>query len=574
MDRVQLWSRLRSAVAEVDVDACARVAALLETDAPFSRANVAPGHITASALVASPDGAALLLIRHRFLGLWLQPGGHVEAEDPSIEAAARREVAEEAGVTALDVVGPHVVLDVDVHAIPANPAKGEGPHLHHDVRVGFRARSWELFATDEVAGARWVPFAELAAIDTDDSVRRSASRLQARLQPAPRREAPAVARNRQPLAEVLDAWIPRGATVVEVGSGTGEHAAWLAPRLGVRWCPTDVDPVALGAIDAAGVGVDGVLPARHLDVAAPWWDVPDPDVVLAVNVLHIVSWAEGRALLAGAARCLAEGGRLVVYGPFRALGAHTAPSNASFDAWLRARDAQSGVRDVESVVSEAAAHGLAWEATVPMPANNVVVVFRRRAGPADPRIGELLEAWFGRGTRPTDAQRAAWWRADPEHDAALRAAFGDVVEAALDGELDGWARTRRGHVALTLALDQLPRNLFRGTPRMYAGDRAAQRLARLAAGRGDHRTLPVDHAMFAFMPLLHAEDAALQDLGVVTFRAIADRGDEAVAGVVSHAERHRAVVRRFGRFPHRNAILGRETTADEAQHLRDHPMGF
>ena len=140
-----------------------------------------PGHFTASAFVVSPDHSALLLINHRKLKRWLQPGGHIEPTDETLEAAARREVAEETGVYAMATVGAGL-LDVDVHEIPAHcdaPA-----HLHHDLRMAFIAETWELTGDEqEVAGVQWFSWQSLADDDvaTDASVRRAVERLKIRL---------------------------------------------------------------------------------------------------------------------------------------------------------------------------------------------------------------------------------------------------------------------------------------------------------------------------------------------------------------------------------------------------------
>lgn len=155
----------------------------------LGRSHHVPGHFTASAFVLSPDATALLLIFHRRLGHWLQPGGHLEAGDASVVAAARREVREESGLVALDDLaigvggagaeaecpGDGALLDLDVHPIPAHAA--EPAHEHFDVRVLLRARSAALAPGVEVGGACWVPLAEMAAAMTDESVRRVAAKL-------------------------------------------------------------------------------------------------------------------------------------------------------------------------------------------------------------------------------------------------------------------------------------------------------------------------------------------------------------------------------------------------------------
>jgi 8-oxo-dGTP pyrophosphatase MutT (NUDIX family) len=154
-----------------------RMLDLLDADSPFSRSHLHPGHFTASAFVVSPDGAELLLIAHPTLGLWLQPGGHIEREDADVVAAARREVIEETGITALELPADAPFLfDVDIHHIPANPRKGEGPHEHFDLRVLFRTADRSLGGLGELV-ARWVPLAEVADAGSDDSVLRAVRKL-------------------------------------------------------------------------------------------------------------------------------------------------------------------------------------------------------------------------------------------------------------------------------------------------------------------------------------------------------------------------------------------------------------
>ena len=154
-----------------------RMLALLEVPGDcFSRAHFEPGHFTASTFVLSPDRSSLLLILHGKLGLWLQPGGHVDPDDVDILAAARREVAEEVGITALDPVGSGL-HDVDIHRIP--PLKGEPAHEHFDVRFCFVAPSLAFAAGSDAKAAKWGPLAEVEDAGTDDSVRRAVRKLQA-----------------------------------------------------------------------------------------------------------------------------------------------------------------------------------------------------------------------------------------------------------------------------------------------------------------------------------------------------------------------------------------------------------
>ena len=203
-----------------------------------------------------------------------------------------------------------------------------------------------------------------------------------------RRFAPATARNREPIGEVLARVAPPRARVLEIASGTGEHAVFLAERLSVAsWQPTDPDAPSRASIDAwraaASEAVrDRLRPAEALDVhASPWPPFAhDVDLVVCINMVHISPWTATAALMRGAAETLARGGVLYLYGPYRRGGAHTSESNAAFDASLRARDASWGVRDLEAVVSEAERRGFALhpdEGVVAMPANNLSVVLVR-----------------------------------------------------------------------------------------------------------------------------------------------------------------------------------------------------
>jgi 8-oxo-dGTP pyrophosphatase MutT (NUDIX family) len=147
----------------------------------FSRAHFAPGHFTASAFVLSPDGRELLLVEHRRLGRWLQPGGHVDPEDPDLAAAACREVQEETGIDVeRDGEGAIALLDLDVHAIPPRSDGSEPAHEHFDVRFVARACGRGLLPGSDARAARWVPLDSVAAMDTDDSVRRVIAKLERR----------------------------------------------------------------------------------------------------------------------------------------------------------------------------------------------------------------------------------------------------------------------------------------------------------------------------------------------------------------------------------------------------------
>jgi SAM-dependent methyltransferase len=196
-----------------------------------------------------------------------------------------------------------------------------------------------------------------------------------------RRSAPATTRNREPILAVLERYVPDGARVLEIASGTGEHATFFASRLPVAsWQPSDPDPGARASIDAwrARLASDRVLPAIDLDVTRTPWPVSCADVIVCVNMIHIAPWRACEALMAGAAKALPPGGILFLYGPYRRGGAHTAPSNEAFDASLKARDPEWGVRDLEAVEGEARKNGLSLVEVVPMPANNLSVVLRSR----------------------------------------------------------------------------------------------------------------------------------------------------------------------------------------------------
>lgn len=195
-----------------------------------------------------------------------------------------------------------------------------------------------------------------------------------------KRHAPATSRNRGPILAVLREVLSEGGRVLEIASGTGEHAAAFARELPrVIWQPSDADPVALASIEAwrREEGRANLLPALEIDAAAPPWDVGEVDAVVAINLVHIAPWSAAEGLFAGAARALAPGGVLFLYGPYRFDGAFTSPSNAAFDSSLRGQDPAWGVRDVRDLTRLAEEGGLVREAVVPMPANNHCLVFRR-----------------------------------------------------------------------------------------------------------------------------------------------------------------------------------------------------
>jgi SAM-dependent methyltransferase len=195
------------------------------------------------------------------------------------------------------------------------------------------------------------------------------------------RTTPAAARNRDPILQVLRDRLPQPALVLEIASGTGEHAAWFSSALpAVTWQPTDLDAEALESIAAwrDSAALPNVLPPLLLDASAETWPVARADAVVAINMVHITPWTATQGLIAGAARVLTSDGLLFLYGPFRERGMHTAAGNAAFDADLRARNPSWGVRDLDEITALAGQHGLKTRERIEMPASNLSVVFRRR----------------------------------------------------------------------------------------------------------------------------------------------------------------------------------------------------
>ncbi len=189
-------------------------------------------------------------------------------------------------------------------------------------------------------------------------------------------------------------------------------------------------------------------------------------------------------------------------------------------------------------------------------------------------IQDIHAYWFG----PLDeaglagaAQHKLWFGAGAATDADLRNRFGALVDNALAGELDHWGGEDAGLVALVLLLDQFTRNVFRDTARAFAGDPRAQALAREAIAADRHRRLPAIHRVFLYLPLEHCEQLETQNACVRLFEELqAETGSESIADFTRYAVAHREVIARFGRFPHRNAVLGRTSTAAELAHLARH----
>jgi SAM-dependent methyltransferase len=193
---------------------------------------------------------------------------------------------------------------------------------------------------------------------------------------------PHVARNREPIFDVLRTVLPARGLVLEVASGSGEHAAYFARSMpSILWQPTDRNPEMLTSILAHRMSAQAhnLLAPLLLDVMSPDWPVQHADALVCINMIHIAPWSAADALFVGAGRVLPAGGPLYLYGPYRIAGQHTAESNREFDAWLRRQDAAWGVRDLGEVADLATRHGFALTRTVAMPANNLSVIFYRTA---------------------------------------------------------------------------------------------------------------------------------------------------------------------------------------------------
>lgn len=201
-----------------------------------------------------------------------------------------------------------------------------------------------------------------------------------------RRQAAATERNRDAILDVLHKHLVDKGTILELGSGSGEHAVYMAPRFpSYDWQPSDFDPDNLASIEAwrESETVDNLLPAMHLDILDHRWPIemlaPAKPIsaILAINIIHIAPWDVTQALINGAGRVLASGDTLYFYGPYKMDDEHTAASNVQFDAWLKDRDQSWGVRSMEDVSDIAYSFGFSKPEITPMPANNFSLVFKK-----------------------------------------------------------------------------------------------------------------------------------------------------------------------------------------------------
>ena len=202
-----------------------------------------------------------------------------------------------------------------------------------------------------------------------------------------RQYAPATQRNREPILEVLLEVLPPTGTVLEISSGTGEHAVFFAPRLAPRiWQPSDPNPVARASIASwrEFEPAENLKEPIEIDAREPIWSIEQQELsepigaIVNINMIHISPWSACLGLMAGANRILSSGGILYLYGPYKQDGIHTAPSNEMFDQSLQLQDPEWGVRNLEDVIAVAQDQNLAMLKVIPMPANNLSVVFRKQ----------------------------------------------------------------------------------------------------------------------------------------------------------------------------------------------------
>ncbi len=192
----------------------------------------------------------------------------------------------------------------------------------------------------------------------------------------------------------------------------------------------------------------------------------------------------------------------------------------------------------------------------------------------DGQAQDVLDFWFLPPDNPDYGQaRVEWFRKDDGFDAQIRARFGALIDVAIEGGLRAWDATPHGALARLIVLDQLTRNVYRGTPRAFAGDAQALALAVALTQAAQDQLLPPMLRAFAYLPFEHAEDLAMQARAVELFQLLS-QAQPGFDGMLDYAERHQEVIARFGRFPHRNAILGRASTPQEVEFLRQPGSSF
>jgi hypothetical protein len=202
-----------------------------------------------------------------------------------------------------------------------------------------------------------------------------------------RRYAPATQRNREPILEVLRQVLPPTGTILEISSGTGEHAIYMAPQLALHhWLPSDPNPEARASITAwqQATPCANLYPPIDLDASSPHWSIESAEsfkldpitAIVNINMIHIAPKSAYIGLMAGASRILPDRGILYLYGPFKQEGVHTAPSNTAFDESLRAQNPEWGIRDLSEIATAAATHNLHLHKIFTMPANNLSVIFQ------------------------------------------------------------------------------------------------------------------------------------------------------------------------------------------------------
>jgi len=194
--------------------------------------------------------------------------------------------------------------------------------------------------------------------------------------------------------------------------------------------------------------------------------------------------------------------------------------------------------------------------------------------PLPPDAETVLDFWFGAVDSPSYGHnRVEWFRKDAAFDASIRDRFGALIERALRGELEDWAASPSSALAQVIVLDQFTRNVFRDTPRAFAGDARALQAARAMVGSRQDEALPAFQRAFVYLPFEHAEGIEMQHEGARLYTRLAALDREQASGL-DYAERHRAIIERFGRFPHRNRILGRQSTPEEIEFLKTSGSGF